>query len=176
VRGYASTLTAQAWIDLRTAQRPELRFWQRMGLSGGDLVAVDVSADGGQTWQPVYQQVGQMADWHQRAVDLSAYRGLVVQIRFRLDARGHVPGGQSTRGWWVDELTIQEAPVTPPTPKPTQPSVPTVEPTEPPVPPAPTVEPTEPPVPIIVPIPTVAPAALPTQEPPQAPPADNAGQ
>jgi M6 family metalloprotease-like protein len=174
LRGYASTLTAQAWIDLRTAQRPELRFWQRMGLSGGDLVAVDISADGGQTWQPVYQQVGQMADWKQRAVDLSAYRGLVVQIRFRLDTRGHVPGGQSTRGWWVDELIIQEALATPPTPKPTQPPVPTAEPTEPTEPPAPTVEPTE------LPIPTVAPTAEPTEpptpEPTQEPPADNAGQ
>ena len=52
-RGVASSLTALVLIDLGTAQAPQLRFWQRMGLSSGDLAAVDISLDGGQTWQPV---------------------------------------------------------------------------------------------------------------------------
>ncbi len=152
-RGSDHTLTLRTLIDLRTAQQPELRFWQRVELAGGDVLAVDLSTDGGLTWQPVHQAVGTLADWHEQTVDLSLYRGMLVQLRFRLNTAGEVPQDETSRGWWVDDLIIQEAIELPPTPVPTEPPLPTSEPTveptaeptvEPTVPPIPTEEPTEP--------------------------------
>jgi V8-like Glu-specific endopeptidase len=112
-RGATSLLTAPVLIDLTTAQAPTLRYWQRVGLSSGDLAAVDVSTDGGQTWQPLDQQLGHPAEWSERTVDLSAYRGQVIRLRFRLDARGRVPQGEQTVGWWVDTISVQDDSPTP---------------------------------------------------------------
>jgi hypothetical protein len=107
-RGATSLLTAPVLIDLTGAQAPTLRYWQRVGLSSGDLAAVDVSTDGGQTWQPLDQQLGHPAEWSERSVDLSAYRGQVIRLRFRLDARGRVPQGEQTVGWWIDNVSVTE--------------------------------------------------------------------
>ena len=96
-------------IDLTTAQAPTLRFWQRVGLSSRDPIAVDVSTDGGQTWQPLDRQRGHLAEWSERTVDLSAYRGQMIRLRFRLDARGRVAQGERSVGWWIHNVTIQEA-------------------------------------------------------------------
>jgi hypothetical protein len=109
-RGATSLLTAPVLIDLTTAQAPTLSFWQRVGLSSGDLIAVDVSTDGGQTWQPLDQQLGHPAEWSEQVIDLSAYRGQVIRLRFRLDARGRVPQGEQTVGWWVDSVSVIDAP------------------------------------------------------------------
>jgi hypothetical protein len=107
-RGATSILTAPVLIDLTTAQAPTLRYWQRVGLSSGDLAAVDVSTDGGHTWQPLDQQLGHPAEWSERSVDLSPYRGQVIRLRFRLDARGRVPQGEQTVGWWIDNVSVTE--------------------------------------------------------------------
>ena len=80
-----------------------------MGLSSGDLAAVDISLDGGQTWQPLDTQRGHMAEWNERVIDLSAYRGQVIRLRFRLDTQGRVPKGELSRDWWIDEITVLEA-------------------------------------------------------------------
>ena len=131
-RGQTSTLIALVLLDLRAAQQPELRFWQRLTLSSSDLAAVDLSLDGGQTWQPLDTQPGSQTEWSQRIIDLTPYRGQIVRLRFRLETPGSVPEGAITGGWWIDELIVQEALVIPPTPEPTLTPLPTDTPTEPP--------------------------------------------
>ncbi len=178
VRGQSSTLTAQTPIDLRTAQNPELTFWQRTSLTGGDGIALDLSIDGGLTWIPVDQQTGVTFDWSPRTLSLAAYRGVLITLRFRLDTPGVVPEAVFGMGWWIDDLTVQEVPVVLPTatPLPTEPPTATPLPTATPIPtqpptatPVPTLAPTEPPAPTIeppAPIDLVAPPAEPSVEPP----------
>jgi hypothetical protein len=167
-RGQTSTLTAAAQIDLRSAQSPELSFWQRATLSSGDTVAVDLSLDGGLSWLPLDQQVGAAFDWTLRTVDLKTYRGQMVQLRFRLDTLGTVPEGAPTVGWWIDDLAVVDMPVVPPVP-PTVTPIPTEVPTLTPVPteiPADTlVPPTVTPVPTEVPTVTPVPTEIPTDTP-----------
>ena len=167
-RDTVSPLTAQFLLDLRAAQAPHLRFWQRLGLSGSDVAIVDISPDGGQTWQPLDQQPGHTAEWGERLIDLSAYRGQVIRLRFRLDTLGLVPDGENTVGWWIDELVAQDVTIGLPTTTP----VPTAVPTEMPPPtelptetliPTATPMPTE--VPTTTPVPTYTPTALPTDAP-----------
>lgn len=162
-RGMSSTLSGITPLDLRTAANPELTYWTRAVLSTADLVALDLSLDGGLTWLPLDQQIGAAWDWTSRTVNLSAYRGFVVTLRFRLDAFGAVPEGATSTGWWIDSLTVQEAPVVPtatPTDLPTATPVPTDPPTATPEPPTATPIPTDPPT--ATPIPTEPPAVEPT--------------
>ena len=120
------------------------------------MIALDLSIDGGLTWTPLDQQVGATFDWSPRTVNLAAYRGVVVTLRFRLDTLGTLAEGETTVGWWIDDLSVQDAPIVPPTPTP----FPTEAPTEPPLPTV-TPVPTETPVPTVVPTATPIPTATP---------------
>ncbi len=114
-RGQVSTLEYDGLFDLTGAGDPQLIFWQKASLSSGDTAAVDLSLDGGLSWFAVDQQTSLVTDWTMQAVDLAAYRNQVVRLRFRLDATAAVPDGESTAGWWIDELSLQivENPLTP---------------------------------------------------------------
>jgi M6 family metalloprotease-like protein len=118
-RGSSSTLTADMDIDLRLAVQPELSFWQKADLSANDQIALDLSLDAGASWLPLDRQVGAAFDWSPRTVDLAPYRGYVIRLRFRLDTLSPVPEGTTSLGWWIDELTVVEAPEAPPTLTPT---------------------------------------------------------
>jgi hypothetical protein len=154
-RAQTSTLTYGAPVDLRGAMYPQLSFWQKAVLTGSESLAVEISVDGGLSWFLVDQQVGLISDWTQHTVDLSAYRGAIISLRFTLSTFGLVPDGVITVGYWFDELAIQDVPATPTaTPFPTE--LPTVVPTE--VPPVPTDIPTA--VPTEIPI---EPTPIPTE-------------
>jgi hypothetical protein len=161
-RDQSSTLTFGAQLDLQTALRPELSFWQKMSLASADLFALDVSLDGGLTWQALDQQAGQVTDWTSRTLNLTAYRGQVIALRFRLDTLNVLPEGAVTMGVWIDELLIQEA-----VPTPTSTENPTGVPTA--IPPTVTDIPTETPIPTDVPsntpVPTDTPTDIPTATP-----------
>lgn len=133
-------------------------------LGVGDVASVEVSLDGGLTWWPVVQQTAWVSDWAMQVVDLSAYRGQVIALRFTLNTQGLVPEGAATVGWWIDELAIQEAPPVPtaiPTEPPTLTPVPTATPTDlPTLTPMPTSTPTEPPTEIPMEVPTGIPEML----------------
>jgi len=101
----SSTLKAEYLIDLGAAANPQLTFWQKTALSSGDVIGVDVSTDGGINWMPLDAQIGTVSDWAARTVDLSAYQGQVIRLRFRL---GVVATHETTVGWWVDELVVQD--------------------------------------------------------------------
>jgi cell division septation protein DedD len=168
VRDQSSTLTGDVWIDLRMAVNPQIVFWQRAVLSGQDVIALDLSVDGGLSWLPLDQQIGSSFDWTSRTVDLAVYRGTVIRLRFRLETPGALPEGVTSTGWWIDELTVQEAPVVLPTVTPVPTDLPTAIPTAVPTePPTATPLPTEPPT--VTPVPTDLPTAIPTDVPTEEP-------
>ncbi len=106
VRDQSNMLTASYLIDLRTAQYPLLTFWQKMNLSSGDMVGIDLSLDGDPIRYPFDEQQGTVIDWTLRSLDLSAYRGQVIRLHLHLDTPGIVPNGETTTGYWVDDLAV----------------------------------------------------------------------
>src|SRR5512139_2854687 len=92
-------------------------------------MTLDLSIDGGLTWMPLDQQSGATFDWSPRTVNLAAYRGMVVTLRFRLDTLGTLAEGETSVGWWVDDLTVQDVPAALPTPTPLPTEAPTETPT-----------------------------------------------
>jgi hypothetical protein len=120
-RQFTSTLEYATPIDLHGSLGTRLIFRQRGHLSTSDLIAVDISLDGGASWFLVDQQSGLYADWDAHTVDLSAYRGQIIRLRFRLstgiytddDRSTPAPNAQGTPaapipdGLWIDNVTIQ---------------------------------------------------------------------
>jgi len=111
---------------------------------------------------PLDQQVGATFDWSPRTVNLATYRGVVVALRFRLDTLGTLAEGETTVGWWIDDLSVQDAPIVPPTPTPFPTEAPTAT-------PIPTEIPTETPVPAVAPTETPVPTIAPPTAPPEPP-------
>ncbi|NLF18993.1 MAG: hypothetical protein GX595_17320, partial [Lentisphaerae bacterium] len=171
-----STFTLTTPLDLRLALQPRLSFWQRGSLPAGDLASVELSLDGGLSWLALDLQPALPAEWTERALDLTAFRGAVVLLRFRLQTTTPLAGSSSVAdGWWLDQLIVEDLPLPTSTPWPTSTPIPTAI-------PWPTETPTTTPLPATVPAlpsatalptatellpPDVIPA--PTQEPPAAP-------
>ncbi len=99
-------------IDISTLTTPELRFWyHRNGTSLPDL-DVEVSNDNGAMWTNVYNltgatQTSSSAPWLEAIVNISAYAGDTVQVRFVANGFGCC-GDQA-----IDDLSIIEAPACP---------------------------------------------------------------
>jgi hypothetical protein len=118
-RQSTSTLEYTTPIDLHGILGTRLVFRQRGHLSTSDLIGVDISLDGGMSWFLVDQQPGIYSDWDLHTVDLSAYRGQIIRLRFRLttgiyyednQAASDAGGTSSTAipdGLWIDNVTIQ---------------------------------------------------------------------
>ncbi|MBI3930347.1 MAG: hypothetical protein HY319_32725 [Armatimonadetes bacterium] len=80
-------------LDLSGIHQGRLRFEARYDLEiGYDFVSVDVSPDG-RSWKTLERLNGK-SDWNTRELNLCAYDGKTVQIRFRLtsDHTGNRPG------------------------------------------------------------------------------------
>ncbi|HYF81368.1 MAG TPA: S8 family serine peptidase, partial [Symbiobacteriaceae bacterium] len=71
-----------------------------------DFGFVEISADGGSTWNEmaVYTSPdgGDAVGWEMPMIDLSAYAGGTVKIRFRLDSDSSV----RYPGWYIDDVTV----------------------------------------------------------------------
>jgi hypothetical protein len=186
-RGQVNLLDQIGPIDLHSATNPQLTFWQKATLSSSDIIAIDLTLDGGMTWLTIDQQSALVTDWGVRTLDLKPYRGQVIRLRFRLDTTQSLAPNTPSIGYWLDELTVQDvvaptatattpAPVAPTTVPATPTAIPatsvptsvppTLTPTH--MPPTPTLVPTILPTaipPTLTPIPTVLP---PTPVPPTA--------
>ncbi|MBN2306142.1 MAG: hypothetical protein JXQ72_16785 [Anaerolineae bacterium] len=107
------TLTFVGLVYLGNAQNPLLRFWQKGALAGNAVLSVEVSLDSGATWLVLDQQAGITADWMQRTLDLSAYQGQIIRLRFRvanvlnISQPGSAQPGSGT-DLWIDDLTIMD--------------------------------------------------------------------
>ena len=103
----ASTHLTSPPIDLSLVRKPRLTFATRYNVEPKfDHAAVEVSADGGRTWAELEALSGK-ASWTRHDLDLGAYEGRTVQIRFSLKSDGDI----EFDGVSVDDvLVVGEAP------------------------------------------------------------------
>jgi len=95
-------------ISLKETKGNLLTFDAKHQVGWYDKVAVKVSSDGGETWSTagvVADRSNNESDWAPHAVDLSAFDGQDVQLRFELEAgREHWRGPQD--GLYLDNLAV----------------------------------------------------------------------
>lgn len=118
-------------ITLSNDTLPTLEFWTRYGIDAGwDGGVVQVSTDGGSTWTTLtplggYPSTltntgnacgfpggsgaftGTSLAWTQKQIDLAAYAGQSIQLRFRFGT----DGGVVAEGWWIDDIRVSHAQV-----------------------------------------------------------------
>jgi hypothetical protein len=74
-------------------------------VSSGDTATVEISLDGGLSWQPISESFDQNSQaWTRLLVDISAFKGQTVKFGLHIVANGY---GESW-GWYVDDLDIIE--------------------------------------------------------------------
>ncbi len=108
-RSRVSTLTYTNLIDLTGALSAQLLYRRKGNLPPSDLVAVDLSLDGGNTWVMIDMNIGLDTDWELHAVDLTDYRGQIIRLRFRVNTG--LQAEETTEAapyrYWIDNLSIQ---------------------------------------------------------------------
>ncbi|MDX1636796.1 MAG: T9SS type A sorting domain-containing protein [Balneolaceae bacterium] len=78
----------------------ELREWYQIE-SGYDFGYIELSEDGGATWNKIHSRNGQ-SSWHSTKINLSRCEANTIQLRFRLTS----DSTNSYRGWYIDNLQI----------------------------------------------------------------------
>lgn len=105
---YANSVDASAYlnVNLGSAARPMLSFWQRYGLEPGiDYGFVEVSSDNGLNWTRWFAVTGQSGtNWTNVQIDLGSYAGTQALIRFRLKTDGQYPYD----GWYLDDVEVKD--------------------------------------------------------------------
>jgi choice-of-anchor B domain-containing protein len=119
---------------LTSGQASQLTFWSAHDIRAGDAAVVEVSNDGGNNWvrlTPVGGYGGTVASggnlcgiaqgapawvnasptvpqlgWVQRTVDLSAFAGVTVQLRFLYRTDAGTTTTSLGEGWFVDDIAI----------------------------------------------------------------------
>ena len=92
-------------IDLSTLSTARLRFWTWYDMeSEGSHAYLSASGDGGETWTVLQTYGGQSNGWIEQHIDLSAYAGAQVQLRFDYVTRH----GAHDKGFLLDDLFIPE--------------------------------------------------------------------
>jgi len=100
-----STITLANPIDLATSDMPVLTFWHRYNVQTSyDYCNIEVSEDGGFTWVLLKRFTGFTNSLHPYQIDLSGYKTIPIQIRFRLRDNGNTVYG----GWYLDDISIAE--------------------------------------------------------------------
>jgi hypothetical protein len=104
-------------IDLTSvasASFPVLTWWDRFALNSTDFVRVQVSTWQGSTasewsnwseWQQIYSadRYASTSSWGRHQVDLRAYSGEKIRLRFVLDA---LVNSNVSGGWWIDDVGV----------------------------------------------------------------------
>ncbi len=112
-----------------TSENSELHFWHKYDMENGyDGCVLEISTDGGSTWQDMGDYItqggydaqistsynspigGRMAwtgakDWNQVVVNLSNFNGNDVIFRFRLTSDSSV----NKTGWWIDDVEVSQS-------------------------------------------------------------------
>ncbi|MCA9779987.1 MAG: S8 family serine peptidase [Candidatus Eremiobacteraeota bacterium] len=95
----SSVLTSGS-LDLSEKTNSYLKFDAKTALSWGETASVEVSEDG-ENWTKV-GDLGRRSDWSENGIDLSAFDGKSVQLRFNHAARE----GRSSGGMMVDNVKV----------------------------------------------------------------------
>jgi hypothetical protein len=106
-----NTAVISPTIDLRIYEAPiTLQFFENYNTeSGWDFCMVDVKTDGATTWTPLRGEwgnapSGNSGGWIMSVLDLSAYAGEVIQIRFYFDTGDEIYNDYP--GWFFDDVLI----------------------------------------------------------------------
>jgi hypothetical protein len=79
------------------------KFWHRYDIENYfDYGRVEVSTDNGATWQSLAAYTGANTTWSRAVIDLSAYRGQTIRLRFRLTTNAYL----TRDGWYIDDVTV----------------------------------------------------------------------
>lgn len=115
---YTDTLTLNIPLNLTGTTSPQLTYWTRYQLNAvgnqKDVAYVQVlssTPSGGQAWTAVQTVAGpaQVLNWTQKQVNLSAYAGQTIRLRFVLSATSvNKPG--SIPNWWIDDVRVTRTP------------------------------------------------------------------
>lgn len=104
-----NTLTTAQPLVLGPEASATVSYWTYFDVEPGfDFGYVEASDDGGASWEVVDVVNGHSGDWVKRSVDLSAFQGESVLLRFRYDSDLLVDLG-AHEGWYVDDITIDSA-------------------------------------------------------------------
>src|ERR1035437_9289341 len=90
---------------------PTLTFWHWYNFANA-LGYVEINGTNG--WQqisPTYWNINSGGVWEQASLDLSAFAGQRVQLRFHFTCGN----GGNAQGWYVDDVSLTEVVTTPPT-------------------------------------------------------------
>ncbi len=102
-------------VDLSAAAGTKLRFmrWLNAGQAPVVSQAVEVSVDGGATWQPVWQADGPVADDHWTLVEYDVPAAdHQPDVRFRFKHQVQLTVVDSCSGWNVDDIEVLASPAT----------------------------------------------------------------
>lgn len=118
-------------LTLSHGTAPTLEFWTRYGIEAGwDGGVVQISTDGGSTWTTLTPLGGYPSTltnsgnacgfpggsgaftgtnlaWTPKQIDLAAYAGQSIQLRFRFGT----DSGVVAEGWWIDDIRVSHAQV-----------------------------------------------------------------
>ncbi len=98
---YADNILATATLN-GTYYAARLTFWERYNVeSDYDYCYVQVSVAGG-AWTTVRSVTGGNTSWHEVTIDLSAYAGQPLRLRFALSTDYSV----TADGWFIDDVTL----------------------------------------------------------------------
>jgi len=98
-------MTLTTPLNIATNPVVSLSFWHRYVTElDYDYCKVEVSSDGGASWQLVTQYTGSMTTWTQQTFDISSYANgsTNLKVRFRLTS----DAGIQSDGWYVDDIVI----------------------------------------------------------------------
>ena len=105
-RNYGSVTSLP--IDLSASRETALRFLQYLqteNWSPYDAARVQVSADNGATWKDLYvTSIGTSGAMQRRDIDLSAYDGSTILLRFSFDTVD--AGANFYEGWVIDDVLV----------------------------------------------------------------------
>ncbi|GAK03084.1 bacillopeptidase F [Geomicrobium sp. JCM 19037] len=90
-------------LDLSDVELAELHFnyWQDIE-NNWDYGLVQVSSDGGDTWDEIAEFTGRDQEWAQAEISLNDYLGESIQLRFAFDSDSII----TYAGWYIDDVTV----------------------------------------------------------------------
>lgn len=107
---YGASVMLEGTVQLPPTSNPGLTWWQRYRLGSNDALIVEVSTANGRDiysgteWQEVFYRYNHSSqEWRKQFVDLTAFAGQEIVIRFRLDSRN---SWSTDDGWFIDDIEI----------------------------------------------------------------------
>ncbi len=113
----AAILTLKNAVMVPLQGSTTLSYWDFYMNEGDDTVFVELSKDGGTSWQVLSQgnrselapnaaPIVASEPLTQRTIALDAFKGDSIKIRFRMQSGGEDRAGSSPFGWYVDDISI----------------------------------------------------------------------